>query len=150
MFMETLGYGTHLVIDGFAADGATLLDTAVLQSFLLEQADLLEPGKRAVPEVHTVEVLPTGLSAALLLPESHLSLHTFVESRIITLSVFSRHGLALGSLTDSLAATFRVRRFESHLSNHSRTMSKEDLRRTRTLHGERSYAATRLTGAFVF
>lgn len=148
--METLGYGTHLIIDGFNVDEVTLLDTSLLHGFLLEQATRLEPGKRAAPEVHTVTVLPTGLSAALLLPESHLSLHTFVESRILTLSVFSRHGLALGDFTDSLAATFRVRRFESHLSNHSRTMSKEDLRRTRTLHGERSYAATRLTGAFVF
>ena len=148
--METLGYGTHLIIDGFAADAATLGDTAGLEAFLLEQATRLEPGKRAAPEVHTVEVMPTGLSAALLLPESHLSLHTFIESRILTLSVFSRHGLALGSLTDSLVEAFGVRRFESHLSNHSRTMSKEDARRTRTLHGERSYAAVRLTGGFVF
>ena len=148
--MESLGYGTHLIIDGFAAEAAALLDTAVLETFLLEQAARLEPGKRAAPEVHTVEVLPTGLSAALLLPESHLSLHTFNKDRILTLSVFSRHGLALGELTDSLAKTFGVRRFESHLSNHSRTMSKEDVRRTRTLQGERSYAAVRLTEAFAF
>ena len=148
--METLGYGTHMIIDGFNAETATLDDTTVLKAFLLDQATRLEPGKRAVSEVHTVEVLPTGLSAALLLPESHLSLHTFTKSRTLTLSVFSRHGLNLSDLTDSLAATFGVRRFESHLSNHSRTMSKEPAHRTRTLHGERSYAATRLTEAFVF
>ena len=147
--METLGYGTHLILDGFNAD-AKSLEEAVITDFLKGLAELLEPGKQVTPEVRPVEDLPSGFSAALLLPESHATLHTFNEARVLSLQVFSRHGLELSDLNRRLGSAFGVRRFESHISNHSKTMSKDPERRARTLLGDRSYAGLRLTEGLPF
>ena len=147
--METLGYGTHLILDGFNAD-VNSLEEAVITDFLKGLAGLLEPGKNVTPEIRPVEDLPAGFSAALLLPESHATLHTFTEARVLSLQVFSRHGLELTDLNKRLGRTFGVRRFESHISNHSKTMSKDPERRARTLLGDRSYASLRLTEGLPF
>ena len=147
--METLGYGTHLILDGFNADASTL-EEGVITDFLTGLADLLEPGKNVNPEIRPVEDLPSGFSAALLLPESHATLHTFDEARVLSLQVFSRHGLELSDLNKRLSRAFGVRRFESHISNHSKTMSKDPERRARTLLGDRSYASLRLIEGLPF
>ena len=142
---ETLGYGTHLIIDGFSADEPPLSSEDAVTAFLLETVDLLEPGKKVQPAVYPVADLPSGVSAALRLAESHAALHTFDEACTLSLWVFTRHGLELGGLTKRLTATFGVRRFESHLGNHSKTMPADPEQRKRSLLGDRSYTATRLS-----
>lgn len=144
--MESLGYGTHLIIDGFKGQAAYLGERAQAERLLQDIAALLEP-RNAKPPAVLLESCgaPTpGLSAALLQAEAYVTLHTFTEMQAASLTVFSRHGSDLGSLTERLEAFYGLRRFESHLKNHARTMVKDLERRRRTLLGDRQYAALRL------
>ncbi len=142
--METLGYGSHLILDGFKADAGALLDEAKLRTLLEALAEALEP--RMTPKVllERLDGPQGGWSGAVLQAESHVTLHTFPELQAVTLSVFSRRGLDVRRLSEALEAHLGIRRFESHLKNHSRTLAKDPARQRRTLLGDRQYAAVRL------
>lgn len=143
--METLGYGTHLIVDVLNAAPSSF-NAETVRAFLAELAGELEPSSPAQPEIHPVIDMPAGLSAVLVLPEAHASTHVFEEPRALSLSVFSRHGLEVSRITSKLRASFGVRRFESHLSNYSKTVAKDPRRRLTTLLGDRTYTAARLLG----
>ena len=141
--METLGYGTHLIIDGLNVAAASFTSDTV-EAFLAELAGELEPASVVKPEIHPVADMPSGFSAVLVLPEAHASVHLFEEARALSLHVFSRHGLEVSTVTSKLKDRFGARRFESHLSNYSKTVAKDPERRLTTLLGDRAYAAARL------
>ncbi|MGL4609006.1 MAG: S-adenosylmethionine decarboxylase [Trueperaceae bacterium] len=141
--METLGYGTQLIIDGFSAE-SNLSNTTTIEACLRAVAGLLEstPGN-----VLTLET-PTGNSAALRLAESHIALHTFNDTKSLCLRIFSRHDLRPGDMTDLLEQHFGVRRVESYLSNHAKTMPTDTDAQQRTLLGDRTYCALRFVSVF--
>ena len=149
--METLGYGSHLILDGFRAErgaeqpkpASPLADEARLRSLLRTLALGLEP--KLEPEVwleRQNEGEP-GYSGAVWQAESHLAVHSFERLGALTLSVFSRRGLDPRAFERALEP-FGLRRFESHLKNHAKTMARESAQRRRTLLGDRRYAALRL------
>lgn len=139
--METLGYGAHLIIDGFLADPAHLADADRAETLLRDLAALLEPKGKPLLTLHPDE---RGLSGAALLAEAHLTVHTFSDLGALALSVFSRRGIDPKLVTERLEALYGLRRFESHLKNHGRTMAKGEAQRHRALRGDRQYARTRL------
>jgi S-adenosylmethionine/arginine decarboxylase-like enzyme len=139
--VETLGYGAHLIIDGFLAEPAHLADAGRAETLLRDLAGLLEPKGKPLLTFHPDD---GGLSGAALLAEAHLSIHTFADLGALTLSVFSRRGLDPKVVTERLEAHYGLRRFESHLKNHGRTMAKDEEQRRRTLRGDRQYARARL------
>lgn len=139
-FVETLGYGTLLIVDGFNADADNLRNAATIEACLREVAGLLESTQAEVLSLET----SSGNSATLRLPESHVSLHTFSDSSSLCLRVFSRHDMRPGEITDLLENHFSVRRVESYLSGHSRTMPSDTEARQRALLGDRNYCALRL------
>jgi S-adenosylmethionine/arginine decarboxylase-like enzyme len=138
--VENLGYGTLLIIDGFKADTDNLTKVTAIETCLREVAGLLESKQSELLSLET----PSGNSATLRLAESHVSLHTFSASSSLSLRVFSRHDVRPGEVTDVLEKHFGVRRVESYLSNHSRTMPANTEARQRVLLGERNYSALRL------
>lgn len=142
--MENLGHGTQLIIDGFNAEAGSVKNTATLEACLREVAGLLEPSKTDLLTIETA----SGKSAALRLAESHVSLHLFHDSRNLCLQLFSRHGVPPGEVTGVLEKHFRVRRAESYLSNHAKTMPLDEATRKRVLQGDRNYCALRLAPAF--
>jgi S-adenosylmethionine/arginine decarboxylase-like enzyme len=141
--MESLGYGTQLILDGFNAEAKGLQDKAVLEACLREVAALLEPVQSDI--LHLRE--PTGSSANLRLGESHLSLHAFSDT--LSLQIFSRHDVPLSAVTELLGKHFSVRRVESFLSNHAKTLPQESEARKKVLLGDRAYSALRLEAALV-
>jgi S-adenosylmethionine/arginine decarboxylase-like enzyme len=142
--VESLGYGTLLIVDGFKAEADNLTNVATIEACLREVAGLLESTQAEVVSLET----GSGSSATLRLPESHVSLHTFNSSNSLSLRVFSRHDLRPGEITDLLEKHFSVRRVESYLSSRSRTMPSDTEARQRVLLGERNYCALRLAPAF--
>jgi S-adenosylmethionine decarboxylase len=136
--VESLGYGTHLILDGFNADAERLQDTNVVNACLQDVAGLLESTQSDILSVSET----TGISATLRLAESHLSLHTY--STNLSLQIFSRHDVRLSEITDLLTQHFAVRRVESFLSNHARTMPQDVAVRRRVLLGDRAYSELRL------
>jgi hypothetical protein len=136
--MESLGYGTQLILDGFNADTERLQSERVITACLTDVATLLESTQSEV--LHISEA--TGLSANLRLTESHLSLHTF--SSHLSLHIFSRHNVPLSIVTDLLGKHFGVRRVESFLSSHAKTLPQANEAREKVLAGDRAYSSLRL------
>lgn len=142
LVVETLGYGTQLIVDGFNAE-ADLSSTQKIEACLREVAGLLESTQAELLSLET----PSGKSATLRLAESHVSLHMFQDPNSLCLQLFSRHDVRPGEVTDVLEKYFSVRRLESYLSNHARTMPADNEARQRALLGDRNYCALRLAPA---
>jgi S-adenosylmethionine/arginine decarboxylase-like enzyme len=140
--MESLGYGTQLILDGFNADVEHLQSEQTVTACLTEVAGLLEPVQDEVLTVTEV----SGISATLRLGESHVSLHTFAPH--LCLQIFSRHDLRLSEVTDVLTRHFSVRRVESFLSSHAKTLPQDVAARKKVLLGDRAYSGLRLEAAW--
>ncbi len=136
--MESLGYGTQLILDGFSADAERLQDKHVVTACLNEVAGLLEPTQADMLSVND----PSGISVVLRLNESHVSLHTHTTT--LSLQIFSRHDVPLSEVSGLLTKHFGVRRLESFLSNHAKTMPQDVATRQKVLAGDRAYSSLRL------
>jgi S-adenosylmethionine/arginine decarboxylase-like enzyme len=142
--METLGYGTHLIINGFHVASHQLDDPAQLERLVTHLAQHLEPGAQVKPETYSSDA-PRGSSTVALLAESYVTLHTYSELGLLSLRLFSRHGLNTQEPVTLLRETLGLSRFESHLSNHGHTVSKDAAQRQKTVLGERQYTLLHLS-----
>jgi S-adenosylmethionine decarboxylase len=75
----------HLLCDLWFAQDDLLKYVEPLQSILLEAA---EAGGAIVYHAHFHQFSPWGVTGVLLLKESHISLHTWVEERYAALDIF--------------------------------------------------------------
>ena len=143
--MEWLAFGSHYAIDGYGASAERLGDEAHIRAVMQHWAEALEPANNASAEVlvYGSDESP-GVSAGLVLAESHLTLHTFSQRRCLTATLFSRRGMPLEGLVSELREAFEVGRFESRLSSHGRSQPREAGALRRVLKGERGYADVRL------
>ncbi|MDZ7702903.1 MAG: S-adenosylmethionine decarboxylase [Trueperaceae bacterium] len=139
--MEVLGFGSHFIIDGFQADAGRLADEAIVVAGLEQLAAGLEPGNRTA----TVR-LPffDGVSAAVVLAESYLALHTFRDRRILSIDLFSRKNIDTQDIVVQTGDRFAVGRFESHLSSRAKVFPHDTDAILKRLNGDRGYVATRL------
>lgn len=142
---DFLGYGTHLILDGFRADPAPLADAALLDGVLRGFAGAMHE----TAEVTTVSVtvrdrLGGGVSAALVAAESQLCVHTFTQLGKLSLGAFSTRSLPTGDITGTFVERFRVGRFESRVHGRGRLLPRERARLEQALQGERDYARLRL------
>lgn len=142
--LNLLGYGSHLIIDGFGADAAALGDRERVMAALKALAGDLEP---VVLREHTLEE-EDGHSSLLVFGESQLSLHTFVSQRSLSLNAFSRRTLEPQRLMDELKGRFTLGRVESYLSSRGRTYH-ETLDADALLRGERAYTCARLDESLI-
>jgi S-adenosylmethionine decarboxylase proenzyme len=75
----------HLLCDLWFSEDDQLKYVDPLRTILLEAA---EAGGAVVYHVHFHQFLPWGVTGFLLLKESHISLHTWVEERYAALDIF--------------------------------------------------------------
>ena len=116
-------HGLHLTADlhHCRCDSAWLLDAAQLGSAC--RSAMLAAGLQVVNEVfhsfpHSAHG-PGGVTATLLLAESHLCIHTWPEQRAVTLDVYvcnfgGDHSAKAQALMDALLALFLPQRTERH------------------------------------
>jgi S-adenosylmethionine decarboxylase len=142
--METLGYGTHLIVNGFHATSEKLTDVAHLEHFVTQLARSIEPKAKLTLESYTSDAPPTGISTVALMAESYITLHTYSDSALVSLRLFSRHGFNIQEPVTLLRDALGLARFESHLSNHGHTVSKNAAQRQKTVLGERQYTLLHL------
>lgn len=138
--METLGFGSHLMIDGFLAKAERLADRQHLTDSLVALAQQLEPDAPLLVTVPTDD----GLSGLAVLAESHVAIHAFVPTRTVVVDIFSRREISSLHLIAEVKEAFAVGRAESHLSPRAKLFSHRPAEAARQLVGERSYAAARL------
>ena len=105
--------GTHFTADlqQCACDVAWLTDAAQLgeRCVLAVQAVGLQPVARLFHSFGGVDGAPSGVTATVLLAESHLCLHTWPEWRAVSLDVYvcnvgADHSAQAGALMDALVA----------------------------------------------
>lgn len=139
--METLGYGAHLIVDGFGAT-APLEDEGWNKEVAAQLLALL--GAPSGPPTLVSYRFENGVSVGLALPESHLTLHTFSERRTVSLSLFSPQLLAIESVLGAFRERFGVGRLESHLGSRSVALPQDEAKAVPYLLGERNYTDVRL------
>lgn len=147
--METLGFGSYLIIDGLGTPNANL-STDEAKAFLQSLAEKLEPNISAEFTVTPQSSPDEGQSVLMVLAESHLSLHLFPKSQAVSLRIFTRYEVQPELYIQSLKNTFGINRISSHLSNHSKTLSANLSRRLRGLSGDRRYTSVRLNKSLLF
>ena len=115
--------GLHLTADlrGCRCDPRWLLDAAALVGFCADAASRagLTPVGRLAHSFEATESGPGGVTATVLLAESHLCVHTWPELDAVTLDVFacnlrSDHSTNAQALLDALLALFAPAQVERH------------------------------------
>lgn len=115
--------GLHLTADlrGCCCETRWLLDAAALAQFCVEaarRAGLTPVGQLAQPFAATARG-PGGVTAAVLLAESHLCVHTWPELGAVTLDVFvcnvqADHSGSADALLEALLALFEPAQVQRH------------------------------------
>lgn len=144
--METLGHGSSLIIDGLGAS-TNLNKQEASKDFLKTLAIKLEPKATLEFSLFSDD---TGHSVLLDLPESHLTIHVFDTHGFVSLRIFSPFDLSPDYFSSALKSFYNVSRLRNHLSNHSKTLSKNNSRREKALLGDRRYTEIRLDTNLLF
>ncbi len=142
---DALGYGTHLILDGFRATAADLAGAGDIDDVLTAFGALIEPASG--PQRRLIQPGDDGtegVSAAVVGSEAHLCLHTFGTLRKLSLEAFSTRTLPVQSLTELFVERFAVGRYEAHVRVRGRLLPRQDDALRRALEGDRQYARVRL------
>lgn len=142
--MERLGFGSHIIIDGFQAGTQALQDETHCCELLIRLAEQLEPTPSTLPvSFKREEVATPGISAGLVRAETQLALHTFSAQYALCLDVFSRRNVEVTYLLTELQESFQVGRVESHQISRAKIFPKDHSALLTRLQGDRLYVAAR-------
>ncbi|UCH24570.1 MAG: S-adenosylmethionine decarboxylase [Trueperaceae bacterium] len=143
--MESLAFGTHLIIDGFQADRRCLQGAEVLRAFLEQVIEKVDPHGPVQLESATMGTgRARGLTGVVFKAESHVTIHLYPETCRLSLDAFSHRAVHLSGLTTFLREHFQIGRFESHLRHRSKPLPTNRKHLLTTLSGDRMYAHLRL------
>ncbi|MBM3214546.1 adenosylmethionine decarboxylase [Candidatus Poribacteria bacterium] len=87
-----MGFGPHLVLDGYGCEYDRLTDLSLIYRFLDECPNQIGMTKIMPPYVFKytgANPKDWGVSGFVLIAESHISIHTFPEKNYISLDIFS-------------------------------------------------------------
>jgi S-adenosylmethionine decarboxylase len=123
----TLGFGPHLVFDGFDCPLNRLVDLDSLYQLLDGLPDRIHMTKIMPPYVfrHGTPGDPAeGLSGFVLIAESHISLHTFPARRYVNADIFSCEAFDVEDALEALGQAFTPQRVEWKLLDRGREFPK--------------------------
>lgn len=108
----------HVTIDGYGGDAARLADVELIRSLLDRYPGEIGMTKISVP--HVIEYVGEkpedwGVSGFVLIAESHISIHTFVERRYAWVDIFSCKGFDAGRAIDDLQRVFGLESVETRI-----------------------------------
>jgi S-adenosylmethionine decarboxylase len=108
----------HLIIDGFGANPRILENEELIYHFLDEYPSRIDMTKVAPPHVFRyVGSKPQdwGVSGFVVIAESHISIHTFPERRLVNVDVFSCKEFDAERVIKDIRAQFELTEVETHL-----------------------------------
>ena len=108
----------HLVIDGYGSDQRLLQDEGALRRLLNSYP--AEIGMTRISEPHIVRYkgpgnADWGISGLVIIAESHISVHTFVERSFVNIDVFSCKDFDAKRVLEDMKTTFKLSRLRSYL-----------------------------------
>lgn len=124
--------GLHLTADCHhcRCDAALLVDAAAVLQLCVDAVEVagLQAVNQLVHEFPAVAAVKSGLTATVLLAESHLCIHTWPELQAVTLDVYvcnfgGDHSAKAHRLMDALLAVFKPESADRH-ELHRGTLSK--------------------------
>ncbi len=145
--MELFGFGPHLMIEGMQASESCLNDPEFIREVLTQMPLELDMNVVLEPHVSRIEGLTSqdsGITAVVIVKESHISIHTFPARGFLNVDIFSVREFDVQKAVDFIVERFEVGRFETHLINRGREFPKDLLEIDRIVRGEREYLEARL------
>ena len=121
------GFGMHLLVDGYGCDRQRLEDLSLIYTFLSEYPAQIQMTKIMPPYVFRYDAKNKddwGISGFVLIAESHISIHTFVEPHYVNIDVFSCKSFnaeqVIKDLSDRLQLTeVRTQLFDRNMTSPS-------------------------------
>jgi len=107
----------HLIVDGYGSDPQLLQDEGFIYGLLDRFPDQIGMKKVTPPFVFRyVGSKPEdwGLSAFVLIAESHITVHTFVEKRLLNIDIFSCKEFDAAEVVRKLKDEFKLTRVRSY------------------------------------
>ena len=106
-----LGFGQHLMLDGYGCPYDRLVDLDRIYEFLNQCPDLIQMTKIMPPYAFKYcGKVPQdwGLSGFVLIAESHISVHTFPEKGFLSIDIFSCKSFDVQKAVDFATSVFGI------------------------------------------
>jgi S-adenosylmethionine decarboxylase len=123
-------FGPHLMLDCYGCNEKKLRDFNFVLKFLDDLPDLI--GMHKIAEPHAISYLGNpdsfdkgGISAVVIIAESHISIHTFPSHNYMSVDIFSCKYFDVEKAIDFIVKSFEVKKFEKKLLNRGLEFPKE-------------------------
>lgn len=123
-----IGFGQHLMIDGYGGDRDRLEDLDGLYRFLDEYPSKMGMTKIMPPYVFRyVGAKPEdwGISGVVLIAESHISVHTFPEKGFVSVDLYSCKAFDTEAAMSEVEAVFGLKKLEVNTLDRGREFPKD-------------------------
>jgi S-adenosylmethionine decarboxylase len=119
-----IGFGPHLTLDMYGCDEKRLLDQRFIYKLLDELPAKIGMHKISQPVVNKFSSNPLGneksfdkggISAFVLIAESHITIHTFVAQRFVSVDIFSCKEFDVDKAERQLMRAFAAQKSEKNL-----------------------------------
>jgi S-adenosylmethionine decarboxylase len=135
-----VGFGPHLMLDGYGCDKARLQDLNLVYRILDELPSKIGMTKIMPPYVFKYSGLRPedwGLSGFVLIAESHISIHTFPEKNFVSVDIFSCKPFDSEFASSDLKRLFGMEKVECTVLDRGTEFPKELNGATRLVRAER-------------
>ena len=123
-------FGPHLMLDCYGCEESKLRDVDFILKFLNDLPYLIGMHKITEPYAFSYSGNQKsfdrgGISAVVLITESHISIHTFPSYGYMTIEIFSCKDFDEQKTIDFIVKTFKVKKFEKKFLNRGLEFPKE-------------------------
>ena len=139
-----IGFGPHLMLDGYGCDKKKLQDLNLIYRILDELPTRIGMTKIMPPYVFKYSGLKPedwGLSGFVLIAESHVSIHTFPEKNFVSVDIFSCKHFDSELASAYLEKAFEMEKVEKRVLDRGTEFPKDINGATRLVRAERRRAA---------
>ena len=123
-------FGPHLMLDCYGCNENKLKDLNFVLKFLDKLPDLIGMHKIAEPHAINYPGKPNsfdkgGISAVVIIVESHISIHTFPSYNYMSVDIFSCKDFDVNKAVNFIIKAFEVKKVEKKLLNRGLEFPKE-------------------------
>lgn len=122
--------GTHLTLDFYSCNSKQISDAELILDVLNELPDLIGMRKISSPQITDYSGNPKsfdkgGISGFVLIAESHITIHTFVEQQFASIDIFSCKDFDVKKAESYLVERFEPKKIERHVINRGMEFPKD-------------------------
>ena len=119
MEQDTINFGEHLTLDGYMGDKKLLNDKDAVFNWLNNLPEELGMHKISEPQIVIAgtngDKDPGGISGTVMIAESHISVHTFVERRFASADVYTcKNSMDTDFIVEYFKKNFGFQDVETH------------------------------------